>query len=110
MRTPAGKECRFYFEDHYRGREKQECRLLERNPQGGKWRPSLCRSCPVPDILRQNACPNMALEARVHKSLLGFREEVRVFAVCTTTMREVDKPAIGCGECHKYRPGATILE
>ena len=52
-------------------------RLEERT--GGRWKPSLCKSCPVPDILRQNACPNMALEARVNKTLLGLREEVLHF-------------------------------
>src|SRR5688572_8219728 len=27
MRTPAGKECDFYYEDFHRGRELQECRI-----------------------------------------------------------------------------------
>jgi hypothetical protein len=110
MRTPAGKECRYYYADYYRGREKQECRLLELNPDGGRWKPSLCSSCPVPDILRQNACPNLVLEGRVHKSFLGLREEVKVYAVCTHKMTEVENPAVGCGECHLHRPGAQILQ
>ena len=33
--------------------------------------------------------------------LLGLRERVRVYAVCTSRMIEVDDPATGCGECHK---------
>ena len=109
MRTPAGKECRFYYEDHFRGREKEECRLLQRNPNAGRWKPSHCNTCPVPDILRQNACPNLALEGRIHKSLLGLREQVTVYAVCTSSLKEVDNPAVGCGECHRHRPGAEIL-
>jgi hypothetical protein len=109
MLTPAGKECKFYFEDYFRGREKQECRLLERNPNGGKWKPSLCQTCPVPDILRQNACPNIVLEGRVHKSLLGLREQVKVYAVCTHKMTEVADPAIGCGECHTQQPRAWVV-
>lgn len=101
MRTPAGKECRFYYADHYRGSEKQECRLIERNPEGGRWRPSHCNTCPVPDILRQNACPHLALEGKVKKSLLGLRERVRVYAVCTKHMVEVSAPEVGCGHCHE---------
>lgn len=103
MQTPAGKECRFYYQDYHRGRETRECRLIERNPQGGAWKPSHCNSCPVPDILRQNACPNLVLEARVEKSLLGLRERVAVYAVCTQKMAEVERPEVGCGECHDVR-------
>ena len=101
MRTPAGSECKFYYEDYFRGRETHECRLLDRNPEGGVWKPALCKTCPVPKIVRANACPNLALEAKVEKTLLGLRERVRVYAVCTSRMIEVDDPATGCGECHK---------
>jgi hypothetical protein len=101
MKTPAGKECKYYFADYYRGREKEECRLIDRNPDGGRWRSSLCRGCPVPDILSQNACPNLILEARVHKSMLGLREQVKVFAVCSKFVIEVEAPAVGCGHCHE---------
>jgi hypothetical protein len=100
MRTPAGKECKYYYEDHYRGRDTYECRLIDRNPQGGRWHKGLCASCPVPDILRQNACPNIALEARVEKTMLGLRERVKIYAVCTKKLTEVAQPAVGCGECH----------
>ncbi len=110
MKTPAGKECRYYYEDYHRGRQKQECRLLERNPSAGRWKPSLCSSCPVPDILRQNACPNLALEGKVHKSLLGLREQVQVYAVCTQKLTEVLNPAVGCGDCHLHQPGTGILQ
>jgi hypothetical protein len=109
MKTPAGKECKYYFADYFRGNEKEECRLIDRNPDGGKWRSSLCRGCPVPDILRQNACPNLVLEARVNKSLLGLREQVKVFAVCSKHMVEVQSPAVGCGHCHEDR-GPKVLE
>jgi len=101
MRTPAGKECKYYYADYHRGRDTQACRLLERNPQGGAWKPSLCGKCPVPDILRQNACPHLALEAKVEKGFLGLTEKVGVYAVCAKKMVEVDMPAIGCGSCHE---------
>ncbi len=100
MRTPAGKECKYYYEDHFRGRDTYECRLIDRNPQGGQWRKGLCQTCPVPDTLRQNACPNIALEARVEKTLFGLRERVRIYAVCAKKLIEVARPAVGCGECH----------
>lgn len=101
MRTPAGKECKFYYADYYRGREKQECRLIARNPEGGRWKPNHCKVCPVPDILRQNACPNLVLEAKVISTLLGLRERVEVFSVCSKYMTEVAEPAVGCGHCHE---------
>ena len=28
MRTPAGKECQYFYGDYYRGRNQEECRLL----------------------------------------------------------------------------------
>lgn len=103
MKTPAGKQCKYYYEDYHRGSETQECRLIDRNPEGGTWRPKLCTNCPVPDILRQNACTNMALEARVEKSLFGLRERVKVYAICTKKLTEVKEPAVGCGDCHLNR-------
>ncbi len=109
MRTPAGKECKFYFEDHYRGRDTQACRLLERNPKAGKWKPDHCRTCPVPELLRQNACPNLVMEGRIEKALLGLREQVKVYAICTSSLKEVPDPAVGCGECHLHKPGLNIL-
>jgi hypothetical protein len=110
MRTPGGKECKYYYADYYRGRETQVCRLLAANPNGGRWKPSHCASCPVPDILRQNACPNLVLEGKIQKTLLGLREQVVVYAVCTHRLVEVENPAIGCGECHLHRPGTQILK
>jgi hypothetical protein len=109
VKTPYGFECRFYYADFYRGRSKQECRLIERNPASAPWEPSLCRNCPVPSILRANACPNMALEAQIVKGFLGLMRRVEVYAVCTLTATEVKEPHIGCGQCHQHRPGATIL-
>ena len=36
MRTPANTECPYYYEDFYRGRSTQECRLVGRNPWGDR--------------------------------------------------------------------------
>ena len=38
MRTPAGSQCPYYFEDFHRGRNRQECRLIDQTPRGCKWR------------------------------------------------------------------------
>ena len=106
MRTPAGTECRFYYEDFYRGNSTQECRLLARNPRSDRWHPRLCARCPVPGILRANACPNMVLEAKVVRRWLGLVHRVDVYAVCTQRQVEVPDPHVGCGHCH---PDALTL-
>jgi hypothetical protein len=100
MKTPAGKLCKYYYEDYHRGTEKQECRLIDRNPEGGTWKPRHCGGCPIPDILRQNACTNLLLEAKIEKSFFGLREGVKVYAVCAKKLSEVAEPAVGCGDCH----------
>jgi hypothetical protein len=107
--TPAGKECRYYYADYLRGRERQECRLLAQNRAGELWVPDLCFSCPVPDILRANACPNLVLEARVERQWFGFKKRVAVSAVCSKYLVSVDEPAVGCGHCHEERPGASVF-
>ncbi|MFQ6016152.1 MAG: hypothetical protein ACE5NP_12015 [Anaerolineae bacterium] len=109
MRTPAGVECRFYYEDFHRGRSHQECRLIARNRASAPWRPELCGSCPVPAILRANDCPNMALEGTVRRRF-GLLRRVQVDAYCALRLCEVSDPMVGCGECHKHRPGAQLFE
>lgn len=104
MRTPAGAECPHYYEDFYRGRDQQECRLIDRTPGGGVWEPKLCSGCPVPRILMANACPHLVLEARVKSGLLGFGKHVQVTAMCTETLSDVSEPQIGCGQCHLHLP------
>jgi len=106
MRTPAGTECKFYYEDFHRGRSKQECRLIQRNPASEPWRPHLCKTCPVPAILRANACSNMVLEARVGRRW-GLLRQVKVQAFCLLTMEKVAEPMVGCGRCHEVHPRPT---
>jgi hypothetical protein len=100
MRTPAGTECRYYFEDFHRGREVQTCRLIESTPNGGEWTPAHCSVCEVPRILMANGCPNLVLEARATRGFLGLGKRVKISAHCTRTERVVEEPQIGCGECH----------
>ena len=110
MITPAGVECRYYYADYYRGRERQECRLIAQNRQSEPWEPKLCRHCPVPGILRANACPNLVLEGHVKKGFLGLSRQVAVGAVCAEHLVEVNEPHIGCGHCHEQRPGADLFD
>lgn len=100
MRTPAGKECRFFFGDYYRGRKREECRLLETASPPLYWTPDLCFTCPVPDILMANACPNMVLQPEIARPFPFVRKQVRIQAHCTKTLLKVDEPHVGCGECH----------
>ncbi len=109
MRTPAGKECKFYYQDYHRGKETQECRLIDRNPQSGSWKPSHCGSCPIPGILLANACPTMVVEAHIAKGFLGLTERVEVYAICSQQMCEVKEPRIGCGSCHQLNAPSSAI-
>ena len=101
MKTPAGRECKYFYGDYYRGREHEECRLLPRE----EWDASLCETCPVPRILQANACEHMRLYAKVTRSWrTGFRRRVEIEAFCEKTLRRVEEPEIGCGECHRLPP------
>ncbi|MBI5653889.1 MAG: hypothetical protein HZC40_26090 [Chloroflexi bacterium] len=100
MKTPAGKECKYYYADYHRGRNTQECRLLQANPASAAWKPALCQSCAVPGILIANACPNLALRARVGKSFFGLLQKIEIEAACREYRVGVKKPHVGCGKCH----------
>ena len=103
MKTPFGKECKYYYADYYRGRDFQECRLIQLNPASPAWKPALCQTCPVPDILLANACPNLALHARVSVAWFGLLQKVEVQAACRESRVEVKRPKVGCGNCHLHR-------
>jgi len=95
MKTPHGKECKYYYADYHRGRNTQECRLLQPNPSSAQWKPALCQTCPVPGILIANACPNFALRARVGKSFFGLLQKIEIEAACREYRVEVKKPHVG---------------
>jgi hypothetical protein len=101
MKTPFGKECKYYYADYFRGRESEECRLLRDNPESDKWFPALCQTCPVPDLLRANQCPHLHLYGRVAKTLFGLSKKVEVEGFCELSFVEVPEPRVGCGQCHK---------
>ncbi|MBM3131127.1 MAG: hypothetical protein FJ009_21195 [Chloroflexi bacterium] len=100
MKTPDGKACRYYYADYFRGKNTQECRLIQANPASAAWKPALCHACPVPEILLANACPHLVLRARVGKSFFGLLQRVQVEAACRETRVAVPQPKIGCGKCH----------
>ncbi len=100
MRTPAGTECRYFYGDYRRGRNHEECRLVEGHPSARNWNSKLCRGCPVPEILRANACPNLVLEGKVSSGILGIGRKMVVSAYCTLSKTNVAEPEVGCGKCH----------
>jgi len=106
MKTPVGKECKYFFGDYFRGRSVEECDLLKVSNQS--WSADLCRTCPVPGILQANACEFLQLHATVSRPLANaFHKRVQITAYCEKAKRSVDEPYIGCGECHPLPP---ILE
>ena len=104
MRTPDGKECKYFFGDYYRGRHHEECRLIGNEYGANQWKPDLCQNCPVPGILIANACPHMTLTAKVNKGILGIGRKVTVSAYCSQAQQAVKEPKIGCGQCHPLPP------
>jgi hypothetical protein len=95
VKNPAGVECRYFYGDYYRGREREVCRLLD-----DAWSRDLCRSCPVPGIVRANGCPKMVLRGSVGRRLI-LGKQVRVRAFCRDDGRVVKEPKVGCGRCHE---------
>lgn len=101
MRTPAGKECQYFFGDYYRGRNTEECRLLNQARPPLRWKRHFCANCPVPGILLANACTSMVLKPDLYRPFPFLRQQVRVSAFCIKSNQTVSEPHIGCGECHQ---------
>lgn len=109
MRTPAGKECRHYYEDYYRGREIRECRLIKLNPQSLSWKPVDCSICPVPAILNANASPDMELTLQVDTRLLGLGRKLTVKASCLKHHVLIENPYTGCPQCASEKSSGLDL-
>jgi len=91
--------CRYFYGDYHRGMNKEECRLLAKNPNNERpWRRKLCDSCPVPELLIVSNCRDLLLEAEVQRAFLRDRVEVTL-AVCTKHLEELDDPR-NCPQCH----------
>lgn len=109
MRTPAGTECRHYYEDFHRGRNVQECRLIRDNPDSLRWHPSDCTGCPVPAILRANACKEMELHLAMKPRLMGLGRRRELVATCSRDGSVIEDPFVGCGNCGEERAGLDIF-
>ncbi|MCJ7716002.1 MAG: hypothetical protein MUO54_05725 [Anaerolineales bacterium] len=100
MKTPAGFECRYFFGDYHRGKNREECRLLDSASPPLAWQAKLCDNCPVPDILRANSCEHMRLIPELKRLFSLLPQQVHVKAYCIKTQKDIRVPQIGCGECH----------
>ena len=104
MRTPAGKECGYFYGNYFRGRSQEECRLLGSASPPIVWKREFCNTCPVPGIQLANACPSMVLIPKLARKLPFGKQEIRIQTFCSKTNRSGFDPHIGCGECHKLPP------
>ncbi len=95
MKTPDGRECKHYYEDFHRGRDIQECRLEKENPLSERWHRSDCSKCPIPDILRANADPDMLLKLTIKRGFLGFGRRVEVEATSRQDGSAIENPYVG---------------
>ena len=98
MRTPAGMECAYYYEDQHRGRDLQECRA-ERESGSPAWTERDCERCPVPAILHANGSPNLQIVLKVRKGILGFGGRIEARTYCLRHDTAVDDPFTGCPRC-----------
>lgn len=105
MQTPAGKECPHYYADFHRGHSRQECRLVKQNPESLAWQPSDCFRCPVPDILKANASPDLRLRLTIQPIFLSLGRRMAVEAACERHHNPVEDPYVGCPACNAERPG-----
>lgn len=101
MKTPAGVECPYFYGDYHRGRNREECRLLNSANPPLDWKPALCSTCPVPSITRANSCEHLKLIPDVTRPFFILKPRVQVQAYCTKTEQDVEEPRIGCGKCHQ---------
>ena len=107
MKTPAGKECDYFYGDYFRGRTLEECRLLKDNQLA--WSPYMCQECPVPDILLANSCQHQNIIPSLRRPIFFKRPQVQVSAYCTKTEQPVEEPRVGCGQCHPNLSDFVIL-
>ncbi|MBN1193194.1 MAG: hypothetical protein JXA36_05855 [Coriobacteriia bacterium] len=99
MITPAGVECRLYYEDFARGANRQECRA-PKHPRSATWLPTDCGRCPVPEILAANGSPSLELTLVIRSGVFGLGRNVSVSAWCTLHGPIEGDPRVGCAECN----------
>ena len=90
--------CRYFYGDYHRGRNYEECRLLEANPDNQRpWKRKLCESCPVPEILITSNSRDLLLEGTVKRKFIWENVEV-TFAICQKHLIELLDPHY-CPKC-----------
>lgn len=90
--------CRYFYGDYHRGRNREECRLLDANPNNQiPWKRKLCDSCPVPALVMTSNTPELVLEGEVKRKFLRERVEV-TFAICQKHLIELRDPRF-CPKC-----------
>jgi hypothetical protein len=104
MRTPAGKECKYFYGDYFRGRTQEECRLLSSADPPLPWIPDYCSTCPVPEILLANACPHLNFSPSLIRPFPFIKKQVQVQVSCSKSGLQGFDPFIGCGQCHPLPP------
>lgn len=111
MRTPAGKECPYFYANYKRGADRQECRLIEDNPDSARWHPNDCANCRVPEITAANASPNLMLKLTIKQGLLGLPIGRRLIidARCDKHKVTISDAIVGCPQCNAERPGFDIF-
>lgn len=108
MKTPDGRECRYYYQDFHRGRNIQECRLVKENPESERWHPNDCSKCPIPQMLQANACRFLQLKLKIENRFFGLNRRLVVDASCTEHHLHVADPYVGCSHCNEH-PGLEIF-
>jgi len=104
MRTPFGRECPFFYGDYFRGRNHEECRLLQGASPQLTWRSDYCKDCPVPNIVLANACSEMILIPRLERPFPFTKQMVKVKTFCGKSNLSGFDPHVGCGNCHALPP------
>ena len=104
MQTPAGTECKYYYEDFHRGHHVQECRLVKDNQDSLAWHFSDCGKCPVPAILNANANPDLELRLTIESKFFGMKRLLNVDALCQKHQIPVPDAYVGCPQCNEERP------
>ncbi|MDF1541990.1 MAG: hypothetical protein RQ731_10005 [Anaerosomatales bacterium] len=98
MRTPAGSECGFYYEDLHRGAEHRECRAITA-PGSLAWRASDCERCPVPEILHRAGSPDLGVRVKIRALPFGLARTVHVQCWCDRHVLDIADPLKGCPAC-----------
>jgi len=104
MKTPFGVECKYFYGDYFRGKNIEECRLLNLSTGQGGWTSKLCKTCHAPQIQRSNGCEFMQLRGKVSGGFFGLSPRIEINAYCEKNQIAVKEPSLGCGSCHELQP------